>query len=242
MGVAVPKSFLTMLKEVTMHEDSGYGCSRSILSTKGVRISLKKPAVELDVSLHKTHRPAGWYPGTSRWFSNRSDSTLPQLEIPDIAISHRPSINDNSISVRNNDFDCESTNLLQIHAAFKQSLTPGSGLDTDLKERGRLDLISIKLMFPDIRRDDIYIVFAAWLAFACAMDDHLETLPTMVGVASLQNAVKVLQLWDTPDEGKPSVSLQTSEENAQSITRPQRGFYLVKLAQMMWELFAWSTH
>lgn len=209
-----------MPKEVTMHEDSGHGCSRSILSTKEVQISLKKPAVELDVSLHKTRRPAGWYPGTSRWYSHRSDSTLPQLEIPDIAISHRPSIDDNSISVRSNEFDFDSTEILQSHAAFKQSLAPGSVLDTDLKERDRLDLISIQLMFPDIRRDDVCIVFAAWLAFCCAMDDHLETLPTLVGVASLQNAVKVLELWDTTDEGKPSVSIQTPEENAQSITRP----------------------
>lgn len=201
-----------MPKEVTMHEDSSHGCSRSNLSTKEVQISLKKPAVELDVSLHKTHRPAGWYPDTSRWYSNRSDPTLPQLEIPEFAIFHWRSINNNSISVRDNEFDSDSTEILQSHAAFKQSLTPGSVLDTDLKERGRVDLNSIKLMFPDIRRDDVCIVFAAWLAFSCAMDDHLETLPTMVGVASLENAVKVLELWDTTDEGKSSVSLQTSEK------------------------------
>ena len=65
-----------------------------------------------------------------------------------------------------------------------------------------MDLIGIGTMFPNIQRDDIRIVFASWLAFACVMDDHLETLQPQVGVASLQAAIQILKLHNSPDEGQ----------------------------------------
>lgn len=83
-----------------------------------------------------------------------------------------------------------------------------------------MDLLSIKLLFPDIRRDDIRIIFAAWLAFACAMDDHLETLPTQVGVESLQDAVG----YSNPGVLRLSVNF-----SIQSVTKLQQRHQLVSM-------------
>lgn len=138
---------------------------------------------------------------------------MSQLKIADFGTSPLQKTNESPSTTTSDDVDSDTARIFQSHFAFKRSLTSGSFSDGELDANSRMDLLSIKLLFPDIRRDDIRIIFAAWLAFACAMDDHLETLPTQVGVEALQDAVEILKSRSSQNERKFPDSIENSKES-----------------------------
>ncbi|KAL2158833.1 hypothetical protein VTH06DRAFT_4025 [Thermothelomyces fergusii] len=83
------------------------------------------------------------------------------------------------VAARTDDQVKAKTTLARIalaHAAFKLALQPEVALTGKFFERCVAEVNAITLFFPDIVSEAVLIVFAAWLAFACAMDDVLETL------------------------------------------------------------------
>jgi len=63
------------------------------------------------------------------------------------------------------------------------------------------------LFFPAVRSVAARISFAAWLAFACAMDDILETLPPDQGILTLKSCAEIVRGHDKgmPDRRKDSI-------------------------------------
>jgi hypothetical protein len=51
---------------------------------------------------------------------------------------------------------------------------------------------AIYLCFPGIESDFLRIVFTAWLAFACMMDDILEKMPLEDREISLHECIKIV--------------------------------------------------
>ena len=63
----------------------------------------------------------------------------------------------------------------------------------DLEELCKAEVDAINIFFPNIQAEDILICFTAWLAFACAMDDILETLPPLDGKAAMSDCIEIMQ-------------------------------------------------
>ncbi len=83
--------------------------------------------------------------------------------------------------------------VLQAHVAFKLALQPGIKPSDKFHAQCVAEVNAVSLFFPDIESEDILICFTAWLAFACAMDDILESLPPPVQEASLNDSIAVVQ-------------------------------------------------
>ncbi|AEO55684.1 NAD(P)-binding-like protein [Thermothelomyces thermophilus ATCC 42464] len=99
------------------------------------------------------------------------------------------------------------TRVALAHAAFKSALQPEAALDDSFFKTCVAEVNVIKLFFPDITSEAVLIVFTAWLAFACAMDDVIETLDL---------GDRELVLWDSIQLliPTPDTSLQRSESLA----------------------------
>lgn len=85
------------------------------------------------------------------------------------------------------------SSLLQVasaHAAFKSALQPE--IDPD-DPSCTAEVNAITLCFPDIESRALRIVFTAWLAFACVMDDTLEMMPAQNREASLRECVEIVR-------------------------------------------------
>src|SRR5690606_28791962 len=73
-------------------------------------------------------------------------------------------------------------------ATFKSALLPEAVLDDKFFKTCVAEVNVISLFFPDIVSEAVLIIFTAWLAFACVMDDVLETL---------DQRDRELVLWET---------------------------------------------
>lgn len=83
--------------------------------------------------------------------------------------------------------------MFLAHAEFKNSNFPISSKRDAFHKQCKAEVDAIAIFFPGIQDEGIRISFAAWLAFACAMDDILETLSPEVGKAVLRECVKIAQ-------------------------------------------------
>ena len=85
------------------------------------------------------------------------------------------------------------SSLLQVasaHAAFKSAIQS----DIDPGDSSCIaEVNAISLCFPDIESKALRIVFTAWLAFACVMDDTLEMMPVQEREASLLECVEIVR-------------------------------------------------
>lgn len=77
--------------------------------------------------------------------------------------------------------------------AFKNSMQPESASMDGFHEQCRAEVDTINLFFPGIQSQNIQICFAAWLAFACAMDDAIEAMPPSSGEVALRDSVEIMQ-------------------------------------------------
>lgn len=73
------------------------------------------------------------------------------------------------------------------------ALQPDLAQDVVFYKRCVAEVNAISLFFPDIKTETVRIAFAAWLAFACAMDDILETLDESDTGLALSESIQVLQ-------------------------------------------------
>ncbi|KAK4034827.1 isoprenoid synthase domain-containing protein [Parachaetomium inaequale] len=96
------------------------------------------------------------------------------------------------------------TRVVLAHAAFKAALAPGVAPGEGFLKTCAAEANVVALFFPDVREDTVRIVFAAWLAFACAMDDILETLEVGDRELVLNEAITVLRQAKSPQSLEPS--------------------------------------
>lgn len=85
------------------------------------------------------------------------------------------------------------TRVVLAHAAFKAAMQPDAAPDDAFYQTCVAEVNVISLFFPDIKDDALRIVFAAWLAFACAMDDILETLEDAERELVLAETIEVVR-------------------------------------------------
>jgi hypothetical protein len=76
---------------------------------------------------------------------------------------------------------------------FKTSLLPEEVEKNSFSQNCRAEVNAIDTFFPGALPEKVRICFAAWLAFACAMDDILETLPSDLGQAVLCECIEIIQ-------------------------------------------------
>jgi hypothetical protein len=72
-------------------------------------------------------------------------------------------------------------------------MLPGSIHDDAFHRTCDAEVDAINCFFPHITSEPIYVAFSAWLAFACAMDDILETLKPQGREAVLTECVGIVQ-------------------------------------------------
>jgi hypothetical protein len=84
---------------------------------------------------------------------------------------------------------------------------PDSSPDDAFFKTCEAEVNVISLFFPDIRADTLRLVFTAWLTFACAMDDILETLNDADREETLVESIKLLRCGKLHRED-PGTSLQ----------------------------------
>lgn len=99
---------------------------------------------------------------------HRPINTRPQLDVPNFGVSTTGDGDDESSS--------SLTRAVLAHSAFKAAMDRGVAPNDGFFKRCAAEVKAISLFFPDIKADGLRIAFTAWLAFACAMDDILETL------------------------------------------------------------------
>ncbi|CAH0047651.1 unnamed protein product [Clonostachys solani] len=92
----------------------------------------------------------------------------------------------------NNQSEAFST-VLQAHINFKTCLLPEEVEKNSFGRACRAEVNAIEIFFPGALSAKVRICFAAWLAFACAMDDILETLPSDLGQAVLCDCIEIIQ-------------------------------------------------
>ncbi|KAK4149485.1 hypothetical protein C8A00DRAFT_46906 [Chaetomidium leptoderma] len=85
------------------------------------------------------------------------------------------------------------TRVVLAHAAFKAAMRPDLPPDDAFFKTCAAEVNVISLFFPDVKTDTIRIAFAAWLAFACVMDDILESLDDGVRELALGETIEVLK-------------------------------------------------
>ncbi|KAJ8130739.1 hypothetical protein O1611_g2891 [Lasiodiplodia mahajangana] len=85
-----------------------------------------------------------------------------------------------------------SLQVLQVHTEFKKKLQPNLAQDEAFYKRCAAEVNVINLFFPDIEAKAIRICFVAWLVFAIAMDDILETLPPRDCEAALMDSIQIV--------------------------------------------------
>lgn len=83
--------------------------------------------------------------------------------------------------------------VLQAHIYFKMAMLANAAADTKFRQRCRAEVDTIDLFFPGELSNNVRTCFAAWLGFACEMDDILETLPPEQGEAALHDCIDIVQ-------------------------------------------------
>ncbi|KAK0614751.1 hypothetical protein B0T14DRAFT_313288 [Immersiella caudata] len=87
----------------------------------------------------------------------------------------------------------DTSRVLLSHVRFKTRLFPHETHNDGFHKKCAAEVAAIKTFFPYIRDESLYICFTAWLSFACAMDDILETLDPMSREETLIECVAVVE-------------------------------------------------
>ncbi|KAL2182268.1 NAD(P)-binding-like protein [Thermothelomyces heterothallicus CBS 203.75] len=112
------------------------------------------------------------------------------------------------------------TRVALAHAAFKSALQPEAALDDSFFKTCVAEVNVIKLFFPDITSEAVLIVFTAWLAFACAMDDVIETLDLGDRELVLWDCIQLLiPTPDTSLQRPESLAPEAKDKRVQALAR-----------------------
>ncbi|KAJ4288736.1 hypothetical protein N0V88_007270 [Collariella sp. IMI 366227] len=130
------------------------------------------------------------------------------LDIPDFAVAP---ISENTGSLYR---------VALSHAAFKAVLHPDQNPDSAFFKRCVAEVNAVNLFFPDIKNNDLKVVFTAWLGFACVMDDFLDILHIDNREAALRKAIKFIE-----SNGSSPAAYQTSSVNDNRICGLTRELY-----------------
>ena len=98
----------------------------------------------------------------------------------------------NEKQYRNDVTEQSFESVLQTHTEFKTLMYPDSIGSEKFSKRCKAEVETINLFFPGTLNENTRIVFAAWLAFACGIDDIVEALPTDEGEAALRDCIEIL--------------------------------------------------
>ncbi|KAL1840414.1 hypothetical protein VTJ49DRAFT_488 [Mycothermus thermophilus] len=118
------------------------------------------------------------------------------------------------------------TRVVLAHASFKAAIQPAAALDESFYKRCVAEVNAISLFFPDVKDDAIRVVFAAWLAFACVMDDILEILSDSERELVLLESIQIL--WPAADHTPTGIhgfmnpitpTSKASDQRIQAMTR-----------------------
>jgi hypothetical protein len=99
---------------------------------------------------------------------NQTNTPTPQLDVPNFGVS--------SSSDDSEEPSSSLTRVVLAHSAFKAAMDRAVSPDDRFFRKCAAEVNAVSLFFPDIKVDGLRIAFTAWLAFACVMDDILETL------------------------------------------------------------------
>jgi hypothetical protein len=96
--------------------------------------------------------------------------------------------------------DLESVqSILVAHAAFRATMDPEVSINTAFYERCAAEVDAARLLFPGVRSRATLVVFAAWLAFGCEIDDLLESLRPDERRQALLDCLEILQCCPARD-------------------------------------------
>ncbi|GAB1315433.1 hypothetical protein MFIFM68171_05643 [Madurella fahalii] len=127
----------------------------------------------------------------------RHDMSL-TLDIPNFGVSPaQPGTDDNRHHLKS------LSRVALAHAAFRAYMQPDLAPDDAFYQECTAEVNIISLFFPDIKSDRIRICFTAWLAFACMMDDILETLPLLDRETALVESIDIVRGQTSIDDRAP---------------------------------------
>lgn len=79
------------------------------------------------------------------------------------------------------------------HIEFKACILPNATKDDGFHKQCAAEVNAVCLFFPNIWSESILTVFAAWLGFACVMDDTLETFSPAVVRGVLHECIDIMR-------------------------------------------------
>lgn len=118
--------------------------------------------------------------------------TKTQLEIPELEISNAQGLTEPHKRFHTGDYKSISR-IVTAHAAFKAKMQPDMIYSEGFYHRCASEVEAVRLFFPHVQPEKTIVCFAAWLAFVCAMDDLLETMPPGDGETALLDSVEIVQ-------------------------------------------------
>ncbi|KAL2200154.1 NAD(P)-binding-like protein [Corynascus similis CBS 632.67] len=112
------------------------------------------------------------------------------------------------------------TRVVLAHAAFKAAMQPEFVPNDSFFKTCVAEVNVISLFFPDIASDAVRIVFTAWLAFACIMDDILEVLDLVDRELVLKESIEILtHAPASPPERPESQGLVAKDKRVQGLAK-----------------------
>ncbi|KAK4448807.1 Iridoid synthase [Podospora aff. communis PSN243] len=154
------------------------------------------------------------------------DSLLPGKSSVNISTSRGfsytldvPSFRDGAHLERSNTSEWDTSRVSLSHTQFRALLFPDEAHNGSFHKKCAAEVAAIKTFFPYLRDESLIICFTAWLSFACAMDDILETLEPPTRENTLIQCVDVVErklpstctgrLRQSPRAGDPRVPVLT---------------------------------
>ncbi|CAI6098886.1 unnamed protein product, partial [Clonostachys chloroleuca] len=125
--------------------------------------------------------------------------------------------------------------VFQAHKDFKTSLLPEEVEKNSFSQNCKVEVNAIDTFFPGALPEKVHICFAAWLAFACAMDDILETLPSDLGQAVLCECIEIIQ--GRPADVSNGTQGHAGDARIQHLTRTLRQHVTRHLRQDTCDVF-----
>lgn len=129
---------------------------------------------------------------------------FPQLDVPNFGVTATLGKGDAMHHLKS------LSRVTLAHAAFRAYMQPDLVPDDAFYEECTAEVNVISLFFPDIKADRIRICFTAWLAFACMMDDILETLPLLDRETALLESIDIIHGQTHFDDGGELLASVTS--------------------------------
>ncbi|KAK0650023.1 hypothetical protein B0T16DRAFT_389965 [Cercophora newfieldiana] len=87
----------------------------------------------------------------------------------------------------------DTRNILPKHIDFRRRIYSEEADDSGFSKRCTAEVDAISTFFPHLQSESLHVSFAAWLSFACAMDDILETMQPMEREKTLAECIALVE-------------------------------------------------